>query len=159
MRATVAGMKRAVLAAAMIAASFAVAIPAAAEPAVDADRYREEGGGYAFLYRYDGVKRACTIRADPTVLRCAVSAPAGTRITVKNRSVRPEAVEITARGWRYLEQLTVDERPRALPEGARLSVHGASCTALRDSGLECSVDAAGFTQEDGHFLTRGTRLD
>lgn len=151
-------MKRALLVSAIVAASFVVALPASAEPAVDADRYRAEGGGYAFLYRYDGAKRVCTIQADPTTLRCGISAPAGTRITVKGRSVRPEAVEITERGWRYLERLTVQERPRALPEGARLSVHGASCTALRDGGLECSVDSAGFTQDDGRFSTRGRKL-
>lgn len=151
-------MKRALLASAIVAASFAVAVPAAAEPAVDADRYRAEGGGYAFLYRYDGGKRVCTIGADPTVLRCGISAPAGTRITVKNRSVRPEAIEVTARGWRYLERLSVHERPRALPQGARLSVHGASCTAVREGGLECSVDSTGFAQSDGRFSAHGKRL-
>lgn len=150
-------MKRALLASAIVAASFAVALPAAAEPAVDADRYRA-AGGYAFLYRYDGGKRVCRIAADPTTLRCGISAPAGTRIAVKNRTVRPEAVEVTERGWRYLDRLTVRERPRELPEGARLSVSGASCTALRDGGLECSVDSAGFTQEDGRFSIRGRRL-
>ncbi len=151
-------MKRALLVSAMVAASFAVALPAAAEPAVDADRYRTDGGGYAFLYRYDGGKRVCTISADPTTVRCGISAPAGTRITVKNRSVRPEAVEVTERGWRFLDRLTVQERPRELPAGARLSVHGASCTALSDGGLECSVDSSGFTQDDGRFSTRGHKL-
>ncbi|MCS3779571.1 hypothetical protein [Tsukamurella ocularis] len=150
-------MKRALLVSAIVAASFAVALPAAAEPAVDADRYRADDG-YAFLYRYDGGKRVCTIEADPTTLRCGISAPAGTRITVKNRTVRPEAVEVTERGWRYLDKLSVQERPRELPAGARLSVHGASCTALRDGGLECSVDSTGFTQDDGRFSTRGRKL-
>lgn len=151
-------MKRALLVSAIVAGAFVVAVPASAEPAVDADRYRSEGGEYAFTYRYDGGKRACTIQADPTTLRCGISAPAGTRITAKNRSVRPEAVEVTARGWRYLDRLTVQERPRALPEGARLSVHGVSCTAVRDGGLECSVDSAGFAQVDGRFAPKGTRL-
>lgn len=151
-------MKRVVLVSAIVAASFAVAIPATAEPAVDADRYRTEGGGYAFLYRYDGAKRACTIEAEPTTVRCGVSAPAGTRITVDKRSVRPGAVELTDRGWRYLEKLDLTERPRALPEGARLSVHGASCTALRDGGIACSVDSTRFSQDDGRFSTSGRKL-
>lgn len=127
-------MKRALLVSAIVAASFVVALPASAEPAVDADRYRAEGGGYAFLYRYDGAKRVCTIQAGPTTLRCGVSAPAGTRITVKGRSVRPEAVEITERGWRYLERLTVQERPRALPEApvCRCTVRPAPRCATAD---------------------------
>ncbi len=151
-------MKRGVLVSAIVAVSLAIAIPATAEPAVDGDRYRTEGGGHAFLYRYDGAKRACTIDAEPTTVRCAVSAPAGTRITVDKRSVRPGAIEITDRGWRYLAKLELKERPRALPEGARLSVHGASCTAVRDGGIECSVGSARFSQEDGRFSTGGRKL-
>ncbi|WP_133298581.1 hypothetical protein [Tsukamurella pulmonis] len=151
-------MKRVLLGSAMVAAIVAVAVPAAAEPAVDADRYRTDGGHHAFVYRYDGGKRACTIESEPTTLRCGIFAPAGTRITVKNRSVRPEAVEVTDAGWRYLDKLSVRERPRILPAGARLSIHGVSCTALRDGGLECSVDSAGFTQDDGRFTPKGKRL-
>ncbi|TWS22118.1 hypothetical protein FK268_21480 [Tsukamurella sputi] len=151
-------MKRALLASAMVVGACIVAVPAAAEPAVDADPYRSDGGDYAFTYLYDGSKRACTIQSDSATLRCGVSAPAGTRITVKNRSVRPEAIEVTSRGWRYLDKLTLQERPRTLPEGARLSVHGVSCTALKDGGLTCAVDAAGFTQADGRLRPKGTRL-
>ncbi len=151
-------MKRGFLVSALVAGVFVVAVPAAAEPAVDADRFRADGGDYAFAYRYDGGKRACTLTADPTTVRCGISAPAGTRITVRGRSIRPEAVEISSRGWRYLEKLTVSERPRLLPSGARLSVHGASCTAPHDGGLTCTVDSTGFTQADGRFSTSGRRL-
>ncbi|MET9329239.1 hypothetical protein [Tsukamurella sp. NPDC003166] len=150
-------MRRGLLMLAAVVGSVAVATPALAEPAIDADRYRTDGGDYAFVYRYDGGKRMCSVSADPTTVRCGISAPAGTRITVKGRSVRPEAIEITARGWRYLEKITSQDRPRMLPEGARLSVHGASCTSIRDGGLECSIDSVGFKQDDGRFSTHGTK--
>ncbi|BDH57695.1 hypothetical protein [Tsukamurella sp. PLM1] len=151
-------MKRALLAPVLAVATVLSAAPAGAAPAVDPDRYRTDGGGYAFTYRYDGATRACTITADPTTVRCGISAPAGTRITVRGRSIRPEAVEITERGWRFLERRPgAGERRDRLPQGARLSVHGASCTALRDGGLECAVDAIGFRQVDGTFATRGRK--
>lgn len=150
-------MKRALL---VIGAAIAVVVsatPADAEPAVDADRYRTEGGDYAFQYRYEGSNRNCSISPDPTTVRCLIAPPAGTRITVGRRVVRPNAIEITERGWRYLEDRTEQEKLRALPEGARLSVLGASCTAVRGGGLECTLDGVGFRQASGAFTPHGQR--
>lgn len=150
-------MKRVLLVLAVAAGTVLAAAPVGAEPAVDADRYRTDGGDYAFSYRYDGGVRACTISTDPTIVRCAVSAPAGTRITVHGRSVRPEAIELTERSWRYLDRRPSDDRHRSLPEGARISVHGASCTVPRGGGLECDVESVGFRQDDGRFATHGRK--
>ncbi|WP_019202740.1 hypothetical protein [Tsukamurella sp. 1534] len=148
-------MKRALVVIAVAVGCVLAANPAEADPAVDADRYRAEGGDYAFQYRYDAADRQCRISDNPTTVRCDVSPPAGTRITVNKRGVRPNAIEVTERGWRYIERRGGRVHGRPLPEGARISVNGASCTAIRDGGIECSVDRAGFTQAGGRFATRG----
>lgn len=144
----------------MIGAAAAVVVaatPADAEPAIDADRYRTDGGDYSFQYRYEGANRNCTISPDPTTIRCAIAPPAGTRITVGRRVVRPNVIEVSDKGWRYLEDRTPQERFRGLPDGARLSVLGASCTALRGGGLECTLDRNGFKQASGVFSPQGKR--
>ncbi|MDP0397165.1 MULTISPECIES: hypothetical protein [Tsukamurella] len=150
-------MRRALLAIAAAAAVVVTATPADAEPAIDADRYRTDGGDYAFQYRYEGANRNCTVSAEPTTVRCVIAPPAGTRITVGRRVVRPNAIEITERGWRYLEDRTPQEKLRALPEGARLSVLGASCTAIRGGGIECTLNGVGFRQASGTFAPQGKR--
>lgn len=151
-------MKRALLILAVAGVCVYAATPVGAEPAVDADRYRDGADEYSFQYRYDGAQRNCFIAPDPTTVRCAVTAPAGTRVTIKGERVRPTGIEVTERGWKYVVSIPKPDRVHSLPAGARLSVHGASCTVPRAGGIECRIENSGFRQSAGKFDTRGRRL-